>query len=174
MRGPVEVNITDRDAKAFKRLDHFLIAKLEGVGRRRIKEAFQAGGVAIQGGLPPKLHKMPPVGSAVTVSLPPPREFSLRPQNIPLSILYEDECLIVLNKPQGMVVHPACGNREGTLANALLYHCKGLGGVGEAYRPGIVHRLDKGTSGVMVSAKDEKAHRALTALFSCPPYPKGV
>lgn len=105
--------------------------------------------------------------TAYDITLPPARPAAPVPQNIPLDILYEDDDLIVINKPAGMVVHPAAGNEDGTLVNALLYHCAGsLSGIGGVARPGIVHRLDKDTSGVMVAAKTDQAHKALAEQFA--------
>jgi 23S rRNA pseudouridine1911/1915/1917 synthase len=104
-------------------------------------------------------------GDIVSGTFPKPKPLSLKPEPIPLSILYEDSSIIVIDKPQGMVVHPAPGNLSGTLVNALLYHCKDLAGINGILRPGIVHRLDKGTSGVMVVAKDDEAYHQLTKQF---------
>jgi 23S rRNA pseudouridine1911/1915/1917 synthase len=105
-------------------------------------------------------------GDTITVEIPPPRPLENQPEEIPLNILYEDADLIVINKPAGMVVHPAAGNYEHTLVNALLHHCRGqLAGIGGVERPGIVHRLDKGTSGCLVVAKTDAAHQALVAQF---------
>lgn len=98
----------------------------------------------------------------VVVNIPEAEKIDVLPENIPLDILYEDDDIIVINKPQGMVVHPAPGNYSGTLVNALLYHCKNLSGINGILRPGIVHRLDKDTSGVMVVAKNDKAHISLS------------
>lgn len=97
----------------------------------------------------------------ITIRIPAPVPSSTTPENIPLDIVYEDEALLVVNKPSGMVVHPACGHRTATLVNALLYHCAQLSGVGEASRPGVVHRLDKDTSGLLVVAKQDDVHLAL-------------
>ncbi|MFA4858957.1 MAG: RluA family pseudouridine synthase [Candidatus Margulisiibacteriota bacterium] len=105
------------------------------------------------------------VGDNITYTVPPPHAIRAQPQAIPLSIIYEDRDIIVINKPKGMVVHPAAGNAENTLVNALLHHVKDLAGVGGALRPGIVHRLDKDTSGVMVIAKNDLAHQSLTRQF---------
>jgi 23S rRNA pseudouridine1911/1915/1917 synthase len=105
-------------------------------------------------------------GDTVTIEIPPPRPLETQPEEIPLNILHEDAHLIVINKPAGMVVHPAAGNYEHTLVNALLHHCRGqLAGIGGVERPGIVHRLDKGTSGCLVVAKTDAAHQALVAQF---------
>jgi 23S rRNA pseudouridine1911/1915/1917 synthase len=101
----------------------------------------------------------------IEVDIPPPRETTSLPEPVSLHILYEDDDLIVINKPAGMVVHPAAGNERGTLVNALLYHCKNLSGIGGIIRPGIVHRLDKGTSGVLVAAKRDSAHISLVKQF---------
>ncbi len=103
-------------------------------------------------------------GRPLTLFVPPPVDLSCEPENIPLDILYEDECLLVVNKAQGMVVHPAAGNYEHTLVNALLFHCRdSLSGIGGVLRPGIVHRIDKDTSGLLIVAKTDEAHAALSA-----------
>ena len=109
----------------------------------------------------------PRPGDEITVRLPDPQAAEPKPQDIPLTIIYEDEHLIVINKPAGMVVHPAPGHADGTLVNALLHHCAGaLSGIGGVKRPGIVHRLDRGTSGLMVAAKTDAAHAGLAAQFA--------
>ncbi len=105
-------------------------------------------------------------GDAVEVLIPAPAPIELVPENIPLTILFEDLDMIVIDKPAGLVVHPAPGHPRGTVVNAILFHCQDLGGIGGALRPGIVHRLDKDTSGVMVIAKTDRAHAALTAAFA--------
>lgn len=102
------------------------------------------------------------VGDKIIVSLPEPEPLDVQPENIPLDILYEDEDVVVVNKARGMVVHPAAGNYSGTLVNALLYHCKNLSGINGVIRPGIVHRLDKDTSGIMICAKNDQAHVSLS------------
>ena len=101
-------------------------------------------------------------GDEITVTLPEPEPLDVQPENIPLDILYEDEDVVVVNKPRGMVTHPAAGNYSGTLVNALLYHCKNLSGINGVIRPGIVHRLDKDTSGIMICAKNDAAHLSLS------------
>lgn len=101
-------------------------------------------------------------GDKIIVSLPEPEPLDVQPENIPLDILYEDEDVVVVNKARGMVVHPAAGNYSGTLVNALLYHCKNLSGINGVIRPGIVHRLDKDTSGIMICAKNDQAHVSLS------------
>jgi len=101
-------------------------------------------------------------GDKIIVTLPEPEPLDVQPENIPLDILYEDEDVVVVNKARGMVVHPAAGNYSGTLVNALLYHCKNLSGINGVIRPGIVHRLDKDTSGIMICAKNDQAHVSLS------------
>ena len=131
-----------------------------------IKRLFEAGEIMAAPPLPLKLNRMPPESSKIFLNLPPPIPSDLVAEKIPLDILKEDQHLIFLNKPAGMVVHPAPGNRTGTLLNALLHHCPDLTGIGGVQRPGIVHRLDKGTSGVMVVAKTQTAHERLIELFA--------
>ncbi len=156
------------DLIEFKRLDQFLVSRLETMSRSLVKKLFEKDQIKISSPSPWKveLKKMPPVGSCIEVCIPPPELADLLPENIPLDILFEDEYLLVINKPAGMVVHPGAGNWQGTLVNAILYHCKDLQGIGGVERPGIVHRLDKGTSGVMVVAKEQKTHEALVDLFA--------
>jgi len=101
----------------------------------------------------------------ITLNIPPPRKLEVTPENIPLDIVYEDADLLVVNKPRGMVTHPAVGNYSGTLVNALLYHCQDLSGIGGVMRPGIVHRLDKDTSGLLLVAKTDLAHQSLSRQF---------
>ncbi len=149
------------------RLDATLAKALPSFSRNRVKDLILAGAVTINGQpvTEPKLKVKS--GDAVVLSAPEPVEADPTPENIPLSILYEDNELIVIDKPAGMVVHPAPGSLSGTLVNALLYHCgDSLAGIGGVKRPGIVHRLDKETSGVMVVAKTEAAHAGLSAQFA--------
>lgn len=158
------MEITPEDQEQFRRLDQLLAHALP-LSRTFIKKLFDQGDITLdQGKL--ELKKMPAVGSKVTVLIPPPAAVDTAPENIPLEILYEDEHLLFVNKPAGLVTHPAPGNYTGTLVNAVLYHCPDLKGVGNEKRPGIVHRLDKGTSGVMVVAKTQAAHEGLILLFS--------
>lgn len=149
------------------RLDVYLAGMMEDLSRSRIKDLILAGDVEIDGRklCEPK-HKVKP-GETIIVTLPPPVDPTPLPQDIPLDILHEDDALIVINKPVGMVVHPAPGAPDGTLVNALIHHCgDSLSGIGGVKRPGIVHRLDKDTSGVMVVAKTEVAHNHLAAQFA--------
>ncbi len=150
-----------------RRLDQWLVRKLPDLTRSRIKALAEQGHLSEATGRPlPKLSSTPLPGMTFVLTLPPAEPTDVLPENIPLSILYEDEDLLALNKPAGLVVHPACGHHHGTLVNALLYHCPDLKGIGGEKRPGIVHRLDMDTSGVMVVAKSERAHHALVQAFA--------
>lgn len=155
--------VSDEDRETFKRLDHYLTHKLP-FSRSTIKRMFEDEEISSETRL--SLNKMPPSGTMIEVEVPPPVETDLVPENIPLDILFEDQHLIIINKPAGLVVHPAPGHYTGTLVNAVLYHCPDLKGIGAEKRPGIVHRLDMGTSGVMVVAKDQATHEGLVSLFS--------
>ena len=107
------------------------------------------------------------LGEAIEITLPPPKELKAEAENIPIEIVYEDDDLLVVNKPRGMVVHPAAGNENGTLVNALMYHCQGrLSSINGVIRPGIVHRIDKDTSGLLVVAKNDTAHECLSAQLA--------
>ena len=146
---------------AGRRLDRFLADACGGLTRSALQNLIEQGAAAVNGQPAPKRYKVR-AGDCVTLTVPDPRPLEAQPQNIPLDIVYEDAHLIVVNKPKGMVVHPAPGNPDGTLVNALLYHCAGgLSGIGGAVRPGIVHRIDKDTSGLLVVAKDDAAHQGL-------------
>lgn len=163
---PRSFTVTAEDRAAYRRLDLYLAAKISDLSRTTIKRLFEDDNITAADGVSLSLSKMPAPGTEIEVEVPPPIETSLRPQNIPLEILFEDEHLIILVKPAGLCVHPAPGHPDGTLVNALLYHVKDLQGIGGETRPGIVHRLDLGTSGVMVAAKHQLAHEALVQLFS--------
>ncbi|MCG0276961.1 MAG: RluA family pseudouridine synthase [Thermanaeromonas sp.] len=160
MTGRFSVEV--RPEEAGKRLDVWLTEKLPGISRSRIQELIEQGLILVEGNTAKASHKVRP-GQKIWGEVPPRPSLKARPEPIPLDIVYEDEDLVVVNKPQGMVVHPAPGNESGTLVNALLYHCGGLSGMGGAIRPGIVHRLDKDTSGLLVAAKNDFAHRSLAA-----------
>ena len=151
---------------AGSRVDRFLAERLEGLSRSRVKALILEGQVSCDGA--PLADPSEPVraGAAYALVIPPPRPASPQGEAIPLAILYKDSDLIVLDKPPGLVVHPAPGNEEGTLVNALIGHCGPDLAVGGEHRPGIVHRLDKDTSGVMVAAKTEAAMAALSAAFA--------
>jgi len=146
-----------------KRIDLFLAQygpTLE-LSRSRIQDLIHTGHILVNGAAV-KSHTKLSGGEIIDITLPEPRPLELLPDDIPLDILYEDHDLIVLNKPAGMVVHPAPGNTGGTLVNALLHHCSDLSGIGGVERPGIVHRLDRETSGVMVAVKNDTAHKSLS------------
>jgi len=119
-------------------------------------------GRAVKGAKVIKSNYKVKLGDEIVVTLPEPQPLDVQPENIPLDIIYEDEDVVVVNKARGMVVHPAAGNYSGTLVNALLYHCKNLSGINGVIRPGIVHRLDKDTSGIMICAKNDAAHVSLS------------
>jgi len=160
-----EIEITSIDKDEFKRLDVFLANKLPQFSRSTIKRLFEDESIhSEQSSL--SLNKMPAIGVKIEIEVPPPVPTDLIAENIPLEILFEDPHLVIINKPAGMVVHPAPGHYTGTLVNAILHHCPDLKGIGAEKRPGIVHRLDMGTSGVMVVAKDQATHEGLTTLFS--------
>lgn len=147
-----------------QRTDKVLAEKL-GLSRTRL-QALWAEGRVEAGGLRLKVGGTPTPGQQVTVAVPAPAAAEVRAEDLPLDILYEDQDLIVVNKAPGMVVHPGAGHHEGTLVGALLFHCAGrLSGIGGVARPGIVHRLDRETSGVLVAAKHDAAHQALARQF---------
>jgi 23S rRNA pseudouridine1911/1915/1917 synthase len=149
-----------------ERLDAFLREKFPGLSRGAIQRLIEQGDIRVNGRQVKASHT-PRAGEEVELHWPEPRPASAQPEVLPLSILYEDETLLVLNKPAGMVVHPAAGNEQHTLVNALLHHCAGqLSGIGGVARPGIVHRLDKDTSGCLVVAKNDDTHLALSAQFA--------
>ncbi|WP_022683957.1 RluA family pseudouridine synthase [Sphingobium bisphenolivorans] len=153
------------DAQAGMRLDRALAELLPELSRERLKALILDGRVTASGrALNPSMKVAP--GQAFAVSIPPPVDAEAIAQDIPLSIVHEDADLIVIDKPAGLVVHPAAGNLDGTLVNALLHHCKGqLSGIGGVARPGIVHRIDKDTSGLLVVAKSDRAHEGLAQQF---------
>lgn len=161
----LNVIVTDIDREEFKRLDQFLAKKLPQFSRSTIKRLFEDEQISSPD-RSLELKKMPPSGTIIEIEVPPPVPTDLVPENIPLEILFEDPHLLIINKPAGLVVHPAPGHYTGTLVNAILYHCPDLKGIGSEKRPGIVHRLDMGTSGVMVVAKDQATHEGLVSLFS--------
>ncbi|MBW2631435.1 MAG: RluA family pseudouridine synthase [Deltaproteobacteria bacterium] len=151
-------------AESGKRLDIFLSQRDVFVTRSQVKRAIDERQVQVNG-VEVKPACRLKNGDMVIVRREKPKECDLVPEEIPLDIIYEDAHILVVNKPHGMVVHPAAGNRSGTLVNALLFHCGDLSGIGGVKRPGIVHRLDKNTSGLMVIAKSDKAHIGLAKQF---------
>jgi 23S rRNA pseudouridine1911/1915/1917 synthase len=149
------------------RLDHFLAVSLKELSRSRLQALIAQGRVTLAGETIGDPNKRVKPGDNVTILIPPPAPAEPQPQHIPLTIVHEDSDLIVIDKPAGLVVHPAAGNRDGTLVNALLAHCGiSLSGIGGVARPGIVHRLDKDTSGLLVVAKNERAMRSLAKQFA--------
>jgi 23S rRNA pseudouridine1911/1915/1917 synthase len=149
------------------RLDRALAAAIPTLSRERLKALISAGAVEVAGRQVRDPATKVAAPARVSVAVPNPAPAGNEAQDIPLVIAYEDAHLIVVDKPAGLVVHPACGNLDGTLVNALLHHCKGsLSGIGGVERPGIVHRIDKDTSGLMVAAKTDRAHAGLAKQFA--------
>ncbi|MBI5682952.1 MAG: RluA family pseudouridine synthase [Deltaproteobacteria bacterium] len=147
-----------------ERLDIYLSKKIPDISRSQIKKLIDSGNVLLNN-LPAKSGSKLKDTDVISVCIPEIRPLDVVPENIPLDILYEDKSIIVVNKPAGMVVHAGSGNTEKTLVNALLYHCKDLSGINGILRPGIVHRLDKDTSGTMVAAKNDNAHKSIARQF---------
>lgn len=147
------------------RLDKHLAGRLPDLSRSRLQDLIRDGHVTLNGKAT-KASVALKAGDAVSLTVPEAVPVEVVAQDIPLEILFEDKDILVLNKPPGLVVHPAAGNPDGTLVNALLHHCDDLSGIGGEMRPGIVHRLDKDTSGCMVVAKNDIAHRRLTEAFA--------
>jgi 23S rRNA pseudouridine1911/1915/1917 synthase len=153
--------------EAGQRIDRVLAARIPTLSRSRLKALILAGQVTIEART--ILDPASPVksGDIVTINLPPPEEAHPKGETIPLNIVYEDDDLIVIDKPSGLVVHPSAGHASGTLVNALIAHCgDSLSGIGGVKRPGIVHRLDKDTTGLLVVAKNDRTHRALSKQFA--------
>ncbi len=142
------------------RLDKYI--KIDDIPRSQIQKLIDEGNATVNGKIAKGSQKLK-IGDAISITLPEPKEPDIKAENIPLDIVYEDEHMLVINKPQGMVVHPAPGNYEGTLVNALMYHCRdSLSGINGVMRPGIVHRIDKDTSGLILVAKTNEAHLSLS------------
>ncbi len=160
-----EIFIIEKSLPA-ERLDSYLRSRFPAVSRGALQRLIQEGHIRVEGRNVKPTHS-PRAGERVEVHWPEARPAEARPEEMPLNILYEDEALVVLNKPSGLVVHPAAGHQEHTLVNALLHHCAGqLSGIGGVARPGIVHRLDKETSGCLVVAKSDSTHLALASQFA--------
>ncbi len=147
------------------RLDQFLAQELPQFSRSRLQALIRAGHATLNG-KPTRPREILRTGDLIQLIEPPPEKIATEPENIPLDILFEDEDLLVINKPAGMVVHPGAGNAHHTLVNALLAHCASLSGIGGKERPGIVHRLDKETSGCIVVAKNDATHQSLSRQFA--------
>lgn len=147
------------------RLDQYLAGQLPDLSRARIQALIKMGDILVNGKTT-KAKTPIEFGMTIEVNIPEPEPAEAQPQDIPISVLYEDKDVIVIDKESGMVVHPAAGNPDGTLVNAVLFHCGDLSGIGGVERPGIVHRLDKDTSGCIVVAKNDTAHLSLTTQFA--------
>ncbi len=155
-----------KDEEAGQRLDKWLAAVLPSLSRTRISGLLKAGALALNSAPVTDAAYKIKAGEIFSLCVPEPEEALPSPEKIALEILYEDDDLVVVNKPAGMVVHPGAGNHEGTLVNALLFHCRdSLSGIGGVKRPGIVHRIDKETSGILVVAKNDEAHHGLAEQF---------
>jgi 23S rRNA pseudouridine1911/1915/1917 synthase len=162
-----EKSICVVDDEAGGRLDRVLAAHVAELSRTRLKALIEAGSVAVDGRTIRDPGHRVNSGAAIVVAVPEPAPAKPAAEAIPLSVVYEDDDIIVIDKPKGLVVHPAAGHQTGTLVNALIAHCgDSLSGIGGERRPGIVHRLDKDTTGLMVAAKNDRAHRALAAQFA--------
>jgi 23S rRNA pseudouridine1911/1915/1917 synthase len=159
-----EIHFTIDKSQIGQRLDIFLSQSEAAISRSHVKCIIEEGDVLVNS-IIPKVGQRLKEGDVIILTQRPPIEATALPQDIPLNIVYEDEAIIVINKPAGLVVHPAPGNADKTLVNALLFHCHDLSGIGGVLRPGIVHRLDKDTSGLIVAAKSDDAHRQLSSQF---------
>ena len=176
------------DQEASQRLDKYLVSCLPEFSRTRLQAFIKEGLVTVNGKVAEKAGQLLESESSIQVQIPPTQPSSLEPEEIPLDIVYEDENVLVVNKPAGMVVHPSAGHNTGTLAHAALGHAPQMEGVGGEHRPGIVHRLDKNTSGIILLAKNDLTHRSLQDQFrlretdkkylalvdGMPPTPKGI
>ena len=159
-----ELIISPEDIETFKRLDQCLSHHFEDISRTTLKDLYKKGMITSLVKL--ELKRMPPADTVIQIKVPDPEPIDALPEDIPIDIVYEDEHLLVINKHAGLVIHPAPGNYTGTLVNALLFHFSKIQHVGNELRPGIVHRLDKGTTGLMVAAKTQEAFDGLSKLFS--------
>ncbi|MEM7012888.1 MAG: pseudouridine synthase, partial [Verrucomicrobiota bacterium] len=163
---PITLQVSEKDS-ATERLDLFLTQQLPDLSRSRVQNLIKAGNVSVNGQQQMKAKHPVGVGDKVIVDIPPPAPAEPQPEDLPLEVLHEDNHIIVVNKTAGVVVHPGSGNASGTLVNALLHHCQGaLSKIGDPERPGVVHRLDKDTSGCLVAAKTGKAHHGLVEAFA--------
>ena len=160
---PIEFIVSENDAKL--RLDQLLARRLPQYSRSRLQQLIRSGFVRLNDAST-RPRQIVRAGDKIDVREPPVEQIEIQPQRIPLDILFEDDDLIVINKPAGLTVHPGAGQREHTLVNALLSHCTTLSGIGGKERPGIVHRLDRETSGCLVVAKNDLAHRELSRQFA--------
>jgi 23S rRNA pseudouridine1911/1915/1917 synthase len=166
-RHPRREKLVAAGADAGDRLDRLLAARIADLSRSRIKSLILAGEVAIGGSTIRDPGHRVNAGDAITIAIPALEPAAPQAEHMPLAVVYEDDAIIVIDKPKGLVVHPAAGHWTGTLVNALIAHCgESLSGIGGVRRPGIVHRLDKDTTGLMVVAKTDRAHQALAAQFA--------
>ena len=162
----MQLTLTATSEDRGARIDAWLAAHVEGLTRSAAAKLLESGGVAVNGASAAKNYRLTG-GETVEVTRPEAEEIAVEPQDIPLDVVYEDQDVIVVNKPVGLVVHPAPGHPDGTLVNALLHHCgDSLSGIGGEKRPGIVHRIDRDTSGLIIAAKNDAAHLALSAQLS--------
>jgi 23S rRNA pseudouridine1911/1915/1917 synthase len=165
----IEIDLQIKETSEFleetqrSRIDRYLSQELSDLSRSRIQQLIEQGAVEINGQVCTSKKTTVQPGDRISLSIPEAKPLDLQPEAIPLDILYEDDSLIILNKPAGLVVHPAAGHESGTLVNALLAHCPDLAGIGGVQRPGIVHRLDKDTTGAIAIAKTDLAHQHLQA-----------
>src|SRR5476649_2058484 len=167
MTDSVTETVTIAAEEAGQRIDRVLAARIPALSRSRLKALILDGQVTIEARTIRDPAAAVKSGNIIVINLPPPEEAQPKGEKIPLKIVYEDDALIVIDKPAGLVVHPSAGHATGTLVNALIAHCgDSLSGIGGVKRPGIVHRLDKDTSGLLVVAKTDAAHRALSAQFA--------
>ena len=159
----MQLTLTATSEDRGARIDAWLAAHVEGLTRSAAAKLLESGGVAVNGASAAKNYRLTG-GETVEVTRPEAEEIAVEPQDIPLDVVYEDQDVIVVNKPVGLVVHPAPGHPDGTLVNALLHHCgDSLSGISGEKRPGIVHRIDRDTSGLIIAAKNDAAHLALSA-----------
>ncbi len=160
----IDYTIVDTDVG--QRIDVFVSALRDDLSRSAVTRLIESGNLLLSG-KKTKKNTLLTLGDVISINIPQPTQDVALPQNIPLNIVYEDDDIIIINKQKGMVVHPGAGNPDGTLVNALLYHCgESLSGIGGVMRPGIVHRIDKDTSGLLVVAKNDRAHNGLAAQLS--------
>jgi len=161
---PAEIEEWQAEPEAAgERIDKHLTEAIEAdVSRSQVQQWIKDGRVRVNGAAVKGSYKLA-AGDRIEVAIPEPEELDVQPENIPLEIVFEDSDVVVINKPRGMVVHPAPGHAAGTVVNALLYHCKDLSGINGILRPGIVHRIDKDTSGLLMAAKNDLAHASLSA-----------
>ncbi len=156
----IDIQITENSGS---RLDSYLAQELSDISRSRLQKLIKDGNVQLNGQICTSKKETVKPGDRLQISIPEAQPLDLQPEAIPLEILYEDDSLMIINKPAGLVVHPAAGHADGTLVNAVLSHCPNLAGIGGVQRPGIVHRLDKDTTGAIVIAKTDQAHQHLQA-----------